>query len=567
MLVLISLPYNARYHQKEGTHLWFFYKQIDSLSEHLDKTLFMGWENNYLMPQFISDDAWEKNAATMEKLEYKLPSEEDVSKTEIINISQSIFTPLEEQLKSNNLVWRHLIKFEYEPLKNMIKEKLEEVSKNNKIDAIVLCCNLPSAEAAGRELAIPVIHTEIGPTRKPQYLQTAYWDLSGVNGNTEAVKRFTAAKDELKDTILSKRELRALFMDKDDFIAAESIPCNTEYEIGVAGQVDDDSNIIAYSNGFNNLEVLKYANFHFGKSNVLFRSHPGAQTYFSSILDRSSSPIHFFKRINKLITINSSMAFEASLWEKPVMVLGDSPFQLLSDDIVNNKCAADKHIEELNFLALNYIIPYELIFDYDYYMWRLSSPSEAEIRKYHLNFYLNKKGFSCLDNFIKDIPVQVPAINTQENKSNVLEILAGNIPNLLEHEQNLSKYAQKCRSEIEILTSENEKLSAKLDTEITHYKNCLANFQKELAVLNEAYQYNKQDAQNYKQAYEYNESEAKRLASLLQLETEKFTSTIEQQQKQIDQLDSLLEEKNSLLNSRIVKLAIALRNILCSKKS
>ena len=102
---------------------------------------------------------------------------------------------------------------------------------------------------------------------------------------------------------------------------------------------------------------------------------------------------------------------------------------------------------------------------------------------------------------------------------------------------------------------------------IKHRRTLLGYSQKELAVLTEAYKYNKQDAQNYKQAYEYNESEAKRLAALLQQETEKFCSTIEQQQKQIDQLNSLLEEKNSLLDSRIVKSAIALRNILCSKKT
>ena len=537
MFVLMSLPYNARYHKHEGTHLWFFYKQLDSLAARIDDVTFMGWENNYIFPDKLADDVWEKNSSVREKLEYNIPSNELLSRTKIISVDQSIFAPLEEKLKSNNLVWRYLIKHEYEPLKEFIREKLEEIQKKSHIEAIIIYCNSPSVKSIGREMGIPVIHTEIGPTRKPQYLQTAYWDLSGVNGNTEAAQRFSMAKDELKNAGLTKRELLYLFSSEEDFKKNDSFQDTPEYPVGVAGQVDDDSNIIAYSNGFNNLELLKYADFHFGQKNVLFRNHPGAQTYFTSNLDRSPSPALFFKRIEKLITINSSMALEASLLGKPVTVLGDSPFKLLSDDIINNSIAADGHIEELNFLCLNYIIPYSMIFDYDYCMWRLTFPSETEIRNRHLNFYLKQKGFSNLEDFRKNIP-EIPSGRKALPHTRVLEISAGNIPYRLENECNLTEYVSQCRSEIAELTK-------KLDEEISHYSMCLDNARKELEILNQAYEYNRQDAENYRQAYEYNESEAKRLAALVAVETENrqnLQQEISSLRSQRDSLQKQLEE-------------------------
>ena len=557
MFVFISLPYNARYHRNVGTHLWFFYKQLDSFSEYTDEAAFIGWEKNYVFPSLLKDDSWEKNQDVRKKLEYSLPSENLLKKARIIPVDQNIFSPLEEKLKSNNLVWSYLIQHEYEPLKNFIKTQLDELKKKSSIEAIVLCCNSPSVKAAAHELGIPVIHTEIGPTRKPQYLQTAYWDLSGVNGHTEAAERFYKAEHELKNSLLSKRELRALLMDEKFFQEVDRMQDAPEYETGVAGQVDDDSNIIAYSNGFNNLELLKFADFHFGKDNVLYRNHPGAQTCFTSTLDRSKSPAVFFKRIKKLLTINSSMALEASLMEKPVMVLGDSPFKLLSDDVINCKNEKDGHIDELNFLCLNYIIPYELIFDRNYYNWRLSMPSETDIRKYHLNFYLSKQGFASLEDFRKNIPIPQQEKTAAAKEKSDLKISTGDIPFLLESERSLKEYVQQCRNEIDTLTSayeynkqEAEKLSAKLESEITHYRQCLDNCKKELDELKEASEYNKSEAENFKKLWQYQEQETKNFKKTYELnkaEAEKLAAKLDSETKHYQKcLNNSLEEISNL---------------------
>lgn len=41
----------------------------------------------------------------------------------------------------------------------------------------------------------------------------------------------------------------------------------------------------------------------------------------------------------------------------------------------------------LSFIAFGYLVPFELIKNVEYLMWRLSRPSEKEIYLYHLNYY------------------------------------------------------------------------------------------------------------------------------------------------------------------------------------
>ncbi|WP_302788791.1 hypothetical protein, partial [Escherichia coli] len=74
-----------------------------------------------------------------------------------------------------------------------------------------------------------------------------------VNGNTEAQARYLPVADDCR-VQLSMAELH-------QFFAQDALPQKdiAEFELGLALQVEDDSNIIAYSNGFNNLSILSYA--------------------------------------------------------------------------------------------------------------------------------------------------------------------------------------------------------------------------------------------------------------------------------------------------------------------
>lgn len=298
------------------------------------------------------------------------------------------------------------------------------------IEAFLTWANCPSLSAFAVGLGKPVIHNELGPFRGPTYQDTVYFDFQGVNGNTTPATAWRDA-DALAVQLggiqlLSAGELRSLLYRG----AAPEAPTDADagkgrYPLGVALQVEDDSNTLAYGRGYDAIRLLYQALRNLPPERVLVRSHPGARLGYRGGLgenDTSPSSLAFLQRIDRLLTINSSVAAEAALWGVPYTVLGDTPFALLSVPLegprsegaaaattdqgaaqpvppeaepakpeaepvqpeaepVEHDSAPDP---KLNALMLGYLVPGALLFDPDYYRWRLAGASLGECIERHL---------------------------------------------------------------------------------------------------------------------------------------------------------------------------------------
>ena len=121
------------------------------------------------------------------------------------------------------------------------------------IEAILTWCNCPSLSAAAEEKGIPVVHLELGPLRWPQYRPTAYLDFSGVNGNTEVERRYLESGFR-PGAGLDIEALRRFF-----YQAGDGETPAARFDLGVALQVEDDSNLLAFGHGFDNQSLLVYA--------------------------------------------------------------------------------------------------------------------------------------------------------------------------------------------------------------------------------------------------------------------------------------------------------------------
>ena len=168
----------------------------------------------------------------------------------------------------------------------------------------------------------------------------------------------------------------------------------------------------------------------FDIDDIIIRNHPS--TVESKLLsfkniDHSKKAVEFINKCEKIITINSSVAFEAALYGKPVFILGQSPYEILSEDLNDlNKKFNYKDIntlerkKKINYLTFVYMIPYELLFDLEYIRYRLSNPKLTDLYKYHLSYYKEK---------YKKLPVEkvnlLQQIFSVKNKNNhkVLRLL------------------------------------------------------------------------------------------------------------------------------------------------
>jgi hypothetical protein len=492
MFVSFLEPFPIR--NNKAPFLWVFYKQLHELGT--EDIVYIGSEE-----YFKVEHKNEMNKDFQEKFEYEIDIHK-INNAEKYIISEEIY----RDLKGTNIEkWKYLMKNSYINLVNRLDEIFSEISKKNKIDAVFAWCNSPSLNEVAKKYNIPVIYNELGPLRKTQYMNFAYFDFSGVNGNTEASERYEKFKKEIsKNDLLSLEDIRYLVLK--DHLQLEAFK-NINEKIGVALQVEDDSNIIAYSKGWDSFKLLDYVSSEYKKENVLIRNHPLASFQVKDEkwgeIDKSVNSIEFLSKIKKLITINSSVGFEALLYEKEVEILGDSPFSLMSGKKDKNEF---KYF--VNFIIFGYLIHYSLLYNREYYLWRLKNFNEKDIFNKNKEYVLSLAGVGkkCIKSEIlireikdykklledknkiinaykTDLDKKTGIIYTQKEKIN------GFVEEIKKRENIISKQAQ----QIEHLHNEINKKNEIIDTQKEQMKNELA--KKDEVIHNYARQIDKLNSQ------------------------------------------------------------------------
>ncbi|NIC25163.1 GT99 family glycosyltransferase N-terminal domain-containing protein [Serratia plymuthica] len=385
----------------KAPYLWFFYRVLTSIKEPV--RFIMG--GDYLSPLELweKEHRWELEEDSQKRLGFRLPDLNDLEDNHKISlIDESFFGDYIEQCFNNpDELFK---KFITEVIPELESEILSALNNADDIECILTWCNCPSLNSAAKKRNIRVVNLELGPLRSPEYLSTAYFDFSGVNGNTEAARRYHEScynfnentqigdlRDFFTNGVATVHEAHQLtdepaFEDKDgsDAVAAPADKAEEKFDVGIALQVENDSNIIAFSNSFNNQSLLDYADSTFaGKK--LIRSHPGSRFSLQEgkdAIDHSVSSIAFITRCQHILTINSSVGLEAMLLDVPVTVLGDCSYAFCN--VINQA----ERINRLAFYLFSYLVPFEFLFDVDYIRFRLSSPSEEEIIVKHVNYYI-----------------------------------------------------------------------------------------------------------------------------------------------------------------------------------
>jgi hypothetical protein len=206
-----------------------------------------------------------------------------------------------------------------------------------------------------------------------------------VNGNTEAARRYLASGFVPMGGFEAERRLDVESLRRFFLRAVEGETPASRFKLGVALQVEDDSNLLAFGRGFDNLSLLTYAHLRHPEGSVLARSHPGSVFALKPdwyALDDSPNSLAFIRRCEKILTINSSVGLEALLMQTPVEVLGDCAHRYIAE--ADDEC---ERTTRLAFYLFAYLVPMQSIYDPGYVRFRLDQPSEFEIVVRHLAAY------------------------------------------------------------------------------------------------------------------------------------------------------------------------------------
>ncbi len=273
------------------------------------------------------------------------------------------------------------------------------------IKASISLVNDKTFDACCKDSGIKTIYIEGGPIRLPDFpFGTYYFDQNGVNGANGFNSIFESSRNIFNDhDLIGIDEIKKnLFKEK---TVENNLPVLKNYEIGVALQVEDDSNLICYSNGYDNLKILFKALWVFPKEDILIREHPKSHFALKSEvfgkIDKSKNASEFIIKCKRILTINSSIAFEALVLGKEVYVFGDSPLNIATNNKIDRHFA---HVESeinlklfLNVFLFCYLIPDWFFLNKDYFDWRLSNPSLKDI------FYKNLQSMRDRGFFLNDV--------------------------------------------------------------------------------------------------------------------------------------------------------------------
>jgi hypothetical protein len=366
-------PYPFR--GSRAPYLWVFYKLLASIDEPMAFILSEDYLANPESPLLAGRSELEERR--QKEVNYGIPDAETFARHHFAFMDDALMHELLPQYGGNPLAFfKAFLSEEVEEVKQAIHSRLDQLPPD--IELIISWSNCPSLAAVAGERGIPVAYLEVGPLRQPQYRSTAYFDFSGVNGNTEAKARQQAANG-FPNVDFSLDELRDAFaMHPDDGMRTGNL-------VGVALQVEDDSNLVCFNNGYDNISLIGKALLEVPADRLLIRSHPGSRFDIKpngALRDTSPTAIEFLKSCKRLMCINSSIGLEAALLGVPVQVLGDASYKF----VVDEKIPAARN-QKLAFYLFGYLVPFDLVFSAAYIRFRLKRPSEPEIFKKHMQAY------------------------------------------------------------------------------------------------------------------------------------------------------------------------------------
>jgi hypothetical protein len=365
---------------KKAHYLWTALKWIDSMSDE-DASLIL--PRDYL-EALKNQGTWEFGAWSKEFHGYNVWAENALRGMHHYFLDDEKLVRFAETHPNPHQAFLEYIFSERFALEYLAPAILEAQKEHGRI-AVVTWLNCHSLKTLSREIGFDLIFNEIGPLRKPHYLQNAYFDFSGVNGDTSVQSDWARNKSSFTDWI-QVAEIEA--GDIINLLAPLTAPAMAATQpepvgVGIALQVEDDSNILAHSNGWTSLSLLTYAQQANGDGNYRARLHPNGHALYRAPLDCSPSSLHFMRDSKEIWTINSSVGIESVFWGKPVRFFGDSPANFLPSP------ESDEYPHAWLYLFLCYLTPYSCLFDKEYYEWRLTQPTAVDIAKTHLQIYLH----------------------------------------------------------------------------------------------------------------------------------------------------------------------------------
>lgn len=372
------------YIKESPAYLWVFYKfasfslkantPIIATNEYFEKPSYYKSQNHSAVNVM---DYYGINDDTFKKLKYY-----SFSKTKITR-----------KYKTNLECWITLLKDRDRDLERELDKAIISLeNKYEKIDAFMVWAWLPSIEYVAKKHNIKVINQEGSAIRQPFYSRLLnYFQFQDRFDSTGIDRLYDNLIKNTDLLYLTRKEIFALLVDKNNIGYLKYLDSKPEYEIGYALGLKTNCLEIVYSKVKRD-EVLKQLSTLVEKDKICIRTHPKDPmdvTKLGYIEDKSPSAFHWILNCKRIVSDISNIGYEALLLGRNLISLSDRmPSAFLEESSLNYLDDEIVSIKKVNFLTFGWFTPEELTQDVLYVKWRLTNPDIKQIYIKNLDYIL-----------------------------------------------------------------------------------------------------------------------------------------------------------------------------------
>ncbi len=390
--MFVSIVFNTEYNHISYRIRWYL-KNLLHCKEN-------GWaliSHEYIKNNFklLQDAVDERFFSDFEMRRFSLDEVKDV---EQYFVPDKIFEDKEKACGSRTEMLMTTAEGEFKELESFFRTTLSIIRDNHKGEKIegVLC----SLECFGcirkvcKEENIPLFSYSFSAIRKPHgYRQTLYFvHPDGVfwESHDAEDKYGKFLSDHADFPIFSNEEILAIIGKDRNLPLLQLINHQPDCEIARCNELHAIMPHNFESTKYVDDDLMYEGDKLFGRDNARVRTHAMQLVY--KHLDNNeihNDPASFILGCKRLVAIQSQIMLKALLWKRPVI----SPkytmdFSFMCNTDYMSLDIAD--IKALNYYIFCYLIPGDLMFSDSYWKWRMTNPTETEIYKKHLVFYIEK---------------------------------------------------------------------------------------------------------------------------------------------------------------------------------
>lgn len=323
---------------------------------------------------------------------------EEVKDVEQYFIPDELFEEIEQQAGSRTEMLFQLSSSSNDVLEKTLQSVITKIySKhpNEKIDGVLY--SLETWEPVRRVCVnnmIPLIPYSFSSIRKPHgYQQTLYHANINTYLHTskEAERRYNHyVAASIFEPIFSHRELIAILGKERTLPLIPLMNAEPKYEMGICTECFSITPQFFIHDKTTDDDIRFECEKLYKKSQITVRNHALQVDYMH--LDRSTThndPAAWILSCRRLTAARSQIGLKILLWGRTAVIKPDTlGFSFMCEKDYSSTRKVD--LSALNFYLFCYLIPNDLMFSGEYWQWRMTNPTETEIYKRHLDFYIEK---------------------------------------------------------------------------------------------------------------------------------------------------------------------------------